>query len=133
MASCGAQHTAAVVQGGQVYLWGDNAFGQCGVDAVEEPILPIPINLQSKGGFFTTCNHLYLVLLEVWRTVACGGHHTLFLDVNGQLFGCGSNEDGQLGTGFPGRSSELRPTLMPRSLAVFSVAAGEKWRNPCLG
>ncbi|KAF4668196.1 putative E3 ubiquitin-protein ligase herc3 [Perkinsus olseni] len=109
MASCGAQHTAAVLQGGQAYLWGDNASGQCGVDPAEEPTLPIPLNLQSK---------------EVWRAVACGGQHTLFLDVNGKLFGCGSNESGQLGTGVPGRSSELRPTLMPRSLAVFSVAAG---------
>lgn len=61
---------------GHIKSWGSNTYNQLGIDSAstEEVFLP------TEG------------LLDDLKMIACGYEHTLFLDKNGDLYGCGKNE-----------------------------------------
>ncbi len=87
--SCGAYHTIVSTQGGDVYAWGSNEFGQCGTwnsgcskDTINYE--PSQVNFES---YYKKCV----------KGISAGGYHSGFLDDQGNLFVCGKNDSGQLG------------------------------------
>ncbi|XP_047152230.1 ultraviolet-B receptor UVR8-like isoform X1 [Vigna umbellata] len=61
--SCGARHTALVTEGGRVFCWGWNKYGQLGLGDVVDRNVPSEVTIE---GF-------------VPKSVACGWWHTLLL------------------------------------------------------
>ncbi len=78
--SVNAKHSAAITSNGQLYVWGDNAYGQLGV-----------------GGSVASSMDPILVDSSEWSVVSCGARHTIAIKKDGSLWGWGSNQFGQLG------------------------------------
>ncbi|XP_073878121.1 RCC1 and BTB domain-containing protein 2 isoform X11 [Macaca fascicularis] len=91
--ACGQMCCMAVVDTGEVYVWGYNGNGQLG--------------LGSSGNQPTPCRVAALQGIRVQR-VACGYAHTLVLTDEGQVYAWGANSYGQLGTG--NKSNQSYPT-----------------------
>lgn len=80
----------------QVFAWGKNNWGQLGIGTDES----------------THLQHRVLGLPETpVRHIAGGEDHTLFLLENGEVYGCGRNDDHQLG---PIREEDVRSSLALR-------------------
>ncbi|XP_028157544.1 ultraviolet-B receptor UVR8-like [Ostrinia furnacalis] len=70
-----------------IFSWGANSHGQLGLSTVNEQVEKAHQVLIDSA----------LNAVEV-KQVACGGGHTLLLDIEGKLFSCGWNHKLQLGT-----------------------------------
>lgn len=84
---CGGYHTIAKVKKGDsfaYYAWGLNKHGQLGINNYEEN--PYPVQIKKIRKFDV-------------KEVAAGTNFTIFLTEAGELYGCGQNDDGQLGLG----------------------------------
>jgi len=94
----GGLHTCALLEGGEVYCWGDNATGQIGVGVVGgEYSLPTPIT----GG-------------HRFKTVSAGYVHTCGLTTSGAAYCWGGNRSGELGQGIDGgHDAEPIPSPSP--------------------
>ena len=79
-ASVNAKHSAAITNSGQLYVWGDNSYGQLGI-----------------GGSISSSMDPILVDNSEWLSVSCGARHTIAIKKDGSLWGWGSNQFGQLG------------------------------------
>ena len=124
-ASCGWRHSAIVLDDGQLYVTGDNEYGQCGlggsgsgseVDGV--------VDVSDDGGGSPPPRMLRVPTLvpglgSVRVTqVSCGRSHTAFVCSEGELYTTGLNLYGQLGLG------SLRSRSTPaRVKALGGVAA----------
>lgn len=128
-AAIGGWHSVCVDNTGQVYSWGGNEYGQCGVEASERDIVvPRPV-LQgikvkevSAGGMHSialTTDGEVLMWGERWgdfslvvqrcprklpgvhkiARIAAGAFHNLALTETGQVLSWGTNDFGQLGIG----------------------------------
>ncbi|XP_063173869.1 RCC1 and BTB domain-containing protein 2-like isoform X1 [Candoia aspera] len=82
--ACGQMCSMAVVENGEVYVWGYNGNGQLG--------------LGNGGNQPTPCRIAALQGIHVQR-IACGYAHTLVLTDEGRVYAWGANSYGQLGTG----------------------------------
>ena len=67
-------------------MWGWNNYFQCGETVNGSSFIPQPIRLPM---FEDDC--------VKWKNAACGSVHTLLVTVDGDLYGLGSNMNGQLG------------------------------------
>ena len=89
---CGAYHTAAVNEEGEVWVWGRGDVNQLGISLQEltadsighVALRPMKIKELAKRGV-------------VVKSVACGEAHTLLLEAEGRVYAFGWAEDGQLG------------------------------------
>ena len=82
--STGRDHACAVRTNGGLYCWGSDDFGQVGNGAVESSDVLSPIRVGAD---------------QVWTRVSSGYGSTLAVDSNGNLWGWGFNDVGQLGDG----------------------------------
>ncbi|XP_074984603.1 RCC1 and BTB domain-containing protein 2 isoform X3 [Caretta caretta] len=105
--ACGQMCSMAVVENGEVYVWGYNGNGQLG--------------LGSSGNQPTPCRIAALQGIRVQR-VACGYAHTLVLTDEGQLYAWGANSYGQLGTGNKSNQSYPAPVIVDKD-RVIEIAA----------
>lgn len=95
----GVIHTILLDALGRAWVTGSNSNGQlCLGDGIEQ--LTIPERIPMEGRVVD---------------VAIGGVHTLLLDEFGNVYGCGSNADGQLGLG------SLRRTSVPTLIDGFAT------------
>ena len=135
----GAKHYAAFSIHGDLYMWGDNEFGQQGVRSHPprmQPYQAVP-NEDEDGAvssvaaikpdpirFDTFVPHIVPLGGAVIHSVACGKNHTLCATVNGALFAWGRNTRGQLGLGDTVQRTE--PTLVAalRGTPVIIIACG---------
>jgi hypothetical protein len=79
---CGAFHSLALTQNGELYAWGINSNGETGNGSEEKlQLLPIKVN-----GFN-----------EEIIMISCGFSHSMALTKSGQVFSWGSNRREQLG------------------------------------
>ena len=69
-----------LLNSGALMAWGSNTHYQLGIEAKNTEEQPNPSE----------------VLIEEIKMVACGYEHSLFLDKNGDLYGCGLNDKKQL-------------------------------------
>lgn len=104
----GRMHSVFIDVDGNVYAAGNNDKGQLCLDDVEYRIYPSQIELPGD---------------EKAVSAAVGGEFTFILSDAGKLYGCGSNELGQLGLG-----PDVLETLLPDDgnglTGVLSVSAG---------
>ena len=85
--SAGARHVAALTRKGQLYMWGDNSFGQLGSgDKTDRPRSEDAVQIVLPEGPI--------------KTVSCGWRHTLALTRSGMLYVWGHT----LGYGFQGKN-----------------------------
>lgn len=83
----GSGHVACLTDAGQVWLWGDGRGGQLGYTMARSNNQPTPLMVESKE------------MKSPIAIVACGQHHTLVLDTDGQMHAWGRGNLGQLGLG----------------------------------
>ncbi|PAQ13345.1 hypothetical protein CD798_15635 [Bacillaceae bacterium SAOS 7] len=104
--AAGGDHTVALDNNGNVWTWGRNAYGQLGHSASVK-----------KNEHPTQVKELSNII-----AVAAGDHHTLAVDVSGQVWAWGRNAYGQLGSSVG--STMITPTLVSSVSNVIAVAAG---------
>ena len=82
--STGFHHSLFETNKGEIFACGSNAYGQCGLGHFNHPQIDVTLipNVPSNIVHFV-----------------CGGHQSLFLDSEGNVFSVGFNEFGQLGLG----------------------------------
>jgi alpha-tubulin suppressor-like RCC1 family protein len=122
--ACGGHHFAgfSVVRAsdGRVFVWGDNSFGQLGLEFLKKPVfVPHLLNLKEKAVWVACGSQHMVIVLESGRIVAqgdnsfgqinlpsfgdqavaaaCGDAHTLVLTRSGKVVGFGSDDLGQIG------------------------------------
>uniref|UniRef100_G3WLG0 RCC1 and BTB domain containing protein 2 n=2 Tax=Dasyuridae TaxID=9277 RepID=G3WLG0_SARHA len=105
--ACGQMCSMAVVESGEVYVWGYNGNGQLG--------------LGSSGNQPTPCRIAALQGIRVHKIV-CGYAHTLVLTDEGHLYAWGANSYGQLGTGNKSNQSYPTPVSVEKD-RVIEIAA----------
>ncbi|XP_076250382.1 HECT and RLD domain containing E3 ubiquitin ligase 4 isoform X1 [Rhynchophorus ferrugineus] len=101
--ACGATHSAALSQWGQVFSWGSDFHGQLGHEMGEE-IQPTPKIIRALAS-----HHIV--------QLACGHRHTVALTNSGQILAWGANNFGQLGLGFISRC-EASPTPITSLMGI---------------
>jgi E3 ubiquitin-protein ligase HERC4 len=102
-AACGASHSVAVNNWGQLFCWGSNSVGQLGLDT-SLGIVQIPRIIKSLA-------------TSIVVQIACGQKHSLALTNNGELYSWGSNSNGQLGLG-EHLKMNFKPKLITGLVAV---------------
>ena len=110
--SCGQFHTVVVTAEGGVLVCGKNDYGQLGLDGAENVKTFSPL---------TSSVHIMDNMLQV----CCGYYHTVLLSRNGQVYGFGRNDYGQLGLGHAQpRMYGVHINSYLRDKSVTSLAAG---------
>ncbi|XP_076754479.1 uncharacterized protein LOC143425501 [Xylocopa sonorina] len=110
--SAGYYHSTFLTENGLVYVCGETESGKLGID----------VNFSTQ----TAPKQMQLPCPAI--DVACGGHHTVILAENGNLYCTGNNSNGQLGLGT--NFAELHaPKLLPRGAIqnerVTRISCGE--------
>lgn len=103
--AAGVHHYALITNLGHIYTWGDNMYGQLGLEDITHTDIPLRI-----PGFN---NVVY---------VSCGENHTAFLTSEGQVYTFGHNSYGQLGLG--DTSDRLIPVRIPEFNNVIQISCG---------
>lgn len=115
--ACGASHTLLLVYGGTIFAWGDNKYGQLGIETKRR---------KSENGERNesyTNEPTEIRFSEPIRRIACGSWHSLCCDIKGNCFSWGRGDRGQLGTGAIRNLYE--PTGIVTLKNVIDVAGGE--------
>ena len=111
--AAGTYHGLALTSSGELYAFGENHFGQLGVDTGNDVNpTPTPVTLPEES--------------DPVVQVAAGAYHSLALTSSGQLYAFGENRYGQLGTD---TGNDVNPTPTPVTLPgasgpVVQIAAG---------
>ena len=90
--SDGLCHTVAIDKNGKVWAWGANSSGQLGDNTITRRLTPVSV----LGATKTFCQ------------IAAGFGHTIAIDKNGQAWGWGLNNNGQLGDNSGNRLTPVR-------------------------
>ncbi|XP_040295004.1 probable E3 ubiquitin-protein ligase HERC4 isoform X2 [Bufo bufo] len=81
--ACGQKHSISLSRGSEIFVWGDNRYGQLGLGCeLKKETTPRP--LKSLSGI-------------PFHQIAAGGAHSFALTPSGAVFGWGRNKFGQLG------------------------------------
>jgi alpha-tubulin suppressor-like RCC1 family protein len=102
--SAGFHHSAALTTSGNVFLWGRNFEGQCGGGPTAPVTYTSPISISALPGPVSA--------------VVCGYQFTVFTFTDADLWGCGSNSDGQLDGVTVADQSSSPKILTPQSLPI---------------
>ncbi|XP_066150994.1 probable E3 ubiquitin-protein ligase HERC4 isoform X3 [Euwallacea fornicatus] len=109
--ACGATHSAALNQWGQVFSWGSDFHGQLGLQLGE--------NIQPVPKIVRTLASQHVVQL------ACGQRHTIALANNGDILAWGANNFGQLGLGVSSSSETVpKPVISLRGIPIVLITCG---------
>ena len=125
---CGANHTMAITEEGELWAWGSNDWGKLGDGTTTTRLYPVHImdnivyvsngnyhtmaidefgglwgwgnNAWGQLGDGTTTDRLYPVrIMAGVMHVSAASNHTMAITSDGRLWGWGNNANGQLGTG----------------------------------
>jgi alpha-tubulin suppressor-like RCC1 family protein len=108
---CGDWHSLALTRFGDVYAWGDNQFGQIGIES-ERECESKPVKLNSFSG-------------QKIISISCGSMHSMALSENGIAFSWGYNKYGQLGIGSTVNS--YRPKIIQlNNSSIIKISCGQK-------
>jgi alpha-tubulin suppressor-like RCC1 family protein len=104
---CGYYHSMAITMMGDLFVWGCNNYSQLGTGNVAPLRLPTQLQFENNARFVQ---------------VAAGGFHSFVLTDQGEVYGWGNNQYGQLGTG----DTEIR--RMPTELMLFKMISAPATR-----
>ncbi|XP_063817684.1 probable E3 ubiquitin-protein ligase HERC4 isoform X1 [Pseudophryne corroboree] len=109
--SCGHHHSLALSKESDIYVWGDNRYGQLGL-GYELKKEAAPKHLKSLSGI-------------PFYQIAAGGAHSFALTLSGAIFGWGRNKFGQLGLN--DENDRSVPCLLKslRSQRIVHICCGE--------
>jgi len=119
--AAGSEHSLVLTSTGQLYAFGENRYGQLGIQANSDTgqanPTPALVSLPGATGQVTQ--------------IAAGGGHSLALTSAGQLYAFGDNHYGQLGVATNNGNDEPNSTPMPVTLpgasgTVTQIAAGSE-------
>ncbi len=101
--ACGQNNTAIIRSNGEVWQCGGNGDGQLGNTSVSRDSTVFVKSYKSKTGDFidkdsivTDGDSANVEAITGATQIACGGYHTAVI-INGEVWQCGDNDDGQLG------------------------------------
>lgn len=106
---CRGEHIVAVTDLGLTYSWGANAEGQLGHGDRKDRLRPEKIESLTTSRI---------------KMAVTGAAHSLFLDTNGTVWGCGQGEDGELGM-------DTNESFSSESFTVLSPQATSPCPNAC--
>jgi alpha-tubulin suppressor-like RCC1 family protein len=106
--AAGWNHSLAITIDGKLYAWGDNQYGQLGLETQDNQIYE---PTQVPG-------------LPPVQAVAAGKRHSLALTKDHRVFTWGANDLGQLGIGNSQQPSRI-PVLVGQLPPIGSIVAGE--------
>ena len=124
----GFEYSVALDVNGNVWTWGNNAWGQLGDNTTNNRNTPVQVISSDEKG------SLHGII-----AVAAGAVHTIALEINGNVLARGSNDHGQLGIGaFASGDKETKPVKV-KGLSgegylsdITALSAGE-WHSIALG
>jgi len=92
--SAGGLYSVGLQADGTMWAWGDNSFGQFGIDPLTVPASAEPVQVINLVGVADNPG-----FNSSWTAIAAGYNHLLALQANGTAWGLGANSAGQLGNG----------------------------------
>ena len=104
--ACGGYHTLVLTQDNQLFGFGSNQSGECGLGESRDLNKPLPIVIPTRRKTNPLTADLgeqeHLVPLEDLakpniKTIVCGGKHSLVTTTDGDLYTFGYGQQGQLG------------------------------------
>jgi hypothetical protein len=111
--SCGLWHSMALTKSGRVFSWGNNAWGQLGIENSEE---------EHISEFSNSPKLIKLDENIIIERISCGSEHSLLLSREGHIYGFGRNEFRQLGTNTE-KEIQLRPIKLIYSQKFIEIAS----------
>ena len=104
--ACGGYHIIILTADGEIYVDGNNKYGQLGLDRKNSlfKLRKVDIGLKSIG------------------SISCGAYHTIFVTGSNEVYSCGLNKGGQLGL------SDYADRWCPTKISlekVISTSCGE--------
>lgn len=114
--AAGQEFSLAVRNDGTVWAWGGNFFRQLGNSNASYGANPTPVQVEGPDGVG--------VLTDI-IDVTAGNEHSLARSENGEIWGWGKNEHGELGNGLSGSSSNS-PVLAQGICGATAIAAGNR-------
>ncbi|MBN9393395.1 MAG: hypothetical protein J0I20_35520 [Chloroflexi bacterium] len=103
----GYEHSLARGTAGELYTWGSNYKGQLGDGTTNDSYTPLTIALPGGVGA---------------SEVEAGGYSSLVIGADGQVYGLGDNESGQLGDGTNTDRTSPVAALLPPSAHASAVS-----------
>lgn len=115
-------HTLAVTTAGELYAWGSNSHGQCGLPASDNADAPANVILTPQLVELPTASRV--------KHIACGWRHTVIVTSSDELYVFGDNSSGQLGLAHTSNTICTPTRLLlplPATAHVVSIATG--WQH----
>lgn len=115
--SCGQHHCLALSQTGKIFVWGDNKFGQLGLDPKVQLAVykPQELSLPAEIGFRGSPS-----------SIMTGWTHSVVLTDEAELINWGRNTYGQLGSDGKARSSSWHPSSLKFCERIKQVVVGSE-------
>jgi hypothetical protein len=107
--SAGSRHSLAIGSDGNLYAWGANAYGQIGDGSRTDRLRPEPITL-AQGVKATA--------------ISAGGHDSLAIGSDGNLYAWGANAYGQVGDGSRTDRLHPEPITLAQGVNPTAISAG---------
>lgn len=106
--SCGSGYSLAINNNGELYVWGQNNYGQLGFGQTTVQTTPRKAEVPKV------------------KNAYAGFYHTFIITEDGDVYSCGRNQDGQLGIGsnFPA-SLNVFTKIEPLSKKTIQIACGD--------
>ncbi|WP_199617008.1 RCC1 domain-containing protein [Paenibacillus alkalitolerans] len=108
-AAAGFDHALVLTEKGTVYAWGDNTYGQVGIDSAKG-IVSGPQKIEG---------------LPLITEISAGFRHSMALDADGNVWVWGNNIAGQLGTG--DRGDRRKPVKISLPDTASGISAGHRF------
>jgi RCC1 and BTB domain-containing protein len=109
--SCGAYHSLALTESGQLYSWGQDSAYQLGDGTNTNRNTPTKVNLTND---------------VIVKRIVCGKSHSLALSNMGEIYAFGLNTSGQLGIGNKTNQTILfKLNIKPKIIDIYSDIANE--------
>jgi alpha-tubulin suppressor-like RCC1 family protein len=111
---CGGSHSGALTEQGQVFMWGLNRNGQCGVAARSDSVLePKLVDMSGMEG-------------RPAVAVVCGRNHSAMVTAEGRVYSWGAASFGRLGH-MEAKKKQPVPLEISlfRTIPVHSIASGD--------